>query len=253
MLPDYRNRINKRPRLSNEAQVALMRQWRDTGDLRYRDQVIESNLGLALHLSIRQRGYAHVELSDLVQLANLALLHAANRFDVDRGVAFATFATWWIRSFHNHHLQSNYIVRLSTNHARRKILSKRSDLLAIGTSLDPYERQAMREKLATKCDAKVSEVELCETQSLQASGLDNVADETDPQQLVEAKREREDVLAAVHTLPVSIREMMSLRFENDLFYEEIGDNFACSRETIRKLVAKNCKTLREHPRIAPYK
>jgi RNA polymerase primary sigma factor len=42
----------------------------------------------------RNRG---VEFLDLVEEGNLGLITAVDRYDVDRGIHFATYATWWIR------------------------------------------------------------------------------------------------------------------------------------------------------------
>ena len=57
-----------------------------------RDALARRFLPLAEHLARRfgGRGQAH---DDLVQVASLGLLHALDRFDPERGVQFATFAT----------------------------------------------------------------------------------------------------------------------------------------------------------------
>jgi RNA polymerase sigma-B factor len=56
-----------------------------------RDERVHSHLGLAHQLARRfsNRGETH---DDLVQVASLALVRAAERFDPDRGVMFSTFA-----------------------------------------------------------------------------------------------------------------------------------------------------------------
>ena len=57
----------------------------------FRDRLVTSHLGLAHQLARRfaNRGETH---DDLVQVASLALVRAAERFDPDRGVMFSTFA-----------------------------------------------------------------------------------------------------------------------------------------------------------------
>ena len=63
-----------------------------SGENDVRETLITSNLDLADRLARRfsDRGESH---DDLVQVASLALVAAAGRFDADRGVMFSTFAT----------------------------------------------------------------------------------------------------------------------------------------------------------------
>ena len=60
-------------------------------DREIRDERVHAHLGLAHQLARRfsNRGETH---DDLVQVASLALVRAAERFDPDRGVMFSTFA-----------------------------------------------------------------------------------------------------------------------------------------------------------------
>src|SRR6185369_9535969 len=40
-----------------------------------------------------------ISLEDLVQDGTVGLMHAIERFEPDRGIRFATYATWWIRAY----------------------------------------------------------------------------------------------------------------------------------------------------------
>ena len=59
---------------------------------RLRDQLVEMHLPLAEYLARRfgNRGELH---EDLVQVATIGLIKAIDRFDLERGVAFSTYAT----------------------------------------------------------------------------------------------------------------------------------------------------------------
>ena len=56
-----------------------------------RDAMVERHLGLARHLALRYRDSGE-SLDDLFQVASLALVNAVDRYDPTRGIAFTTFA-----------------------------------------------------------------------------------------------------------------------------------------------------------------
>lgn len=58
--------------------------------------LIEANLRLVVNIAKRyaKRG---LTLQDLIQEGNLGLMHAADKFEVDKGFRFTTYATFWIR------------------------------------------------------------------------------------------------------------------------------------------------------------
>lgn len=61
-----------------------------------RNRLIEANLRLVVSVA-KKYIYHHNSLMDLVQEGNLGLMKAADRFEVERGFKFSTYATWWIR------------------------------------------------------------------------------------------------------------------------------------------------------------
>jgi RNA polymerase primary sigma factor len=66
------------------------------GDEGARKSLILAYLRLVVRIArnYRNRG---VEFLDLIEEGNLGLITAVDRYDVDRGVHFSTYATWWIR------------------------------------------------------------------------------------------------------------------------------------------------------------
>lgn len=66
------------------------------GDAAARDRCITSNLRLVIAIATRYQQHG-LELPDLIQEGTIGLMRAVETFDVERGTAFSTHATWWIR------------------------------------------------------------------------------------------------------------------------------------------------------------
>lgn len=84
---------------------ALVREYRQTHDRRIRNKVVEENLHLA---DYHVRRFSHsrgVSADDLRQVAFMAIIHAVERFDPDRGVSLRTFASRTIEGELKRHLR----------------------------------------------------------------------------------------------------------------------------------------------------
>ena len=77
---------------STQKAEALIRQYQLSGDVALREQLARMHLYIADIVARRFSGRG-VEYDDLYQVASLALLKAIERFDPDKGVKFASFAT----------------------------------------------------------------------------------------------------------------------------------------------------------------
>lgn len=74
------------------AERQLFLRWQQFSDRRARNELVSRYLPLAKSLARRFRNRRDAP-DDLVQVASIGLLHAIDRFDVDRGFAFTSFAT----------------------------------------------------------------------------------------------------------------------------------------------------------------
>src|SRR5688572_11096574 len=91
----YLKEIQRYPILERDEEHALWAAMR-AGAEEARKRLILSYLRLVVSQAraYRNRG---VEFLDLVEEGNLGLITAVDRYDVDREIHFATYATWWIR------------------------------------------------------------------------------------------------------------------------------------------------------------
>jgi RNA polymerase sigma-B factor len=69
----------------------LFVRWQKSGDQRAREELVDRFLPLARNLARRYAG-AREPFDDLLQVASLGLVKAVDRFDVERGAAFSSFA-----------------------------------------------------------------------------------------------------------------------------------------------------------------
>lgn len=88
-----------RPLPTQTTTDALWRRWRDQGDVEARRELLGRYLGLVHHAAreMAPRVRDAVSLDELVSAGSLGLLQAMGGFDIDRGLAFSTFAMRRIR------------------------------------------------------------------------------------------------------------------------------------------------------------
>src|SRR5690349_23161944 len=143
--------------------------WRAArgGDLAARDRLIRMHMPLARSLAAQ---YRHVRepLDDLVQVANLGLVKAVDRYDPARGVAFTSYAVPTILG----ELKRHFRDRTWSIHLSRRMQEQIVRVETIGE--DQRQRlgrwPTVRE-VAAVCDLTVEEV----TEALLAAGASRLA------------------------------------------------------------------------------
>jgi RNA polymerase primary sigma factor len=111
--------------LSPVEEVALAKRI-EHGDVRAKEQMVESNLRLVFALARRHQDRG-VPLADLVQEGTIGLVRAAERFDYRRGVKFSTYAVWWIQRSLRDAVASGPVIRIPTRAAQRLSLVRRAE------------------------------------------------------------------------------------------------------------------------------
>jgi RNA polymerase sigma-B factor len=215
-----------------------------------RDQLVTTHLGLAHQLARRftNRGEAH---DDLVQVASLALVRAAERFEPERGVKFSTFAAASIiGELKRHFRDRGWAVR-----APRRLQEL---LLEIGSSVDRLGQELGRaptvSELATAIGASEPDVlEALEAgQSYRASSLD--ARDREGRCMAESlgsddggftSVENHSALSqAMKQLSSRDRSIVQMRFVDGLTQSEIAARMGVSQMQISRLLAGSLRRLR---------
>jgi RNA polymerase sigma-B factor len=215
-----------------------------------RDTLIERYLPLARHLARRYKGSA--ELDDLNQVAAFALVKAVDRFDPDRGIAFSSFAVPTIVGELKRHFRDHgWVVRVPRDVQELKLkLDRMVDALTseLGRAPTPIE-------LADRTGATVEQV----VEALGAhtahypDSLDRPVNEEGDDglgQLIGGEdRGYEDVENAelvgglLETLPAREREILRLRFQEELTQAEIGRRLGVSQMHVSRLIRRSIAEL----------
>jgi RNA polymerase primary sigma factor len=115
-LSSYLAEVRRRPVPTPEEEIALGRRIQ-VGEEGALHELIERNLRFVVQVAGKYRGFG-LPLSDLINEGNLGLMHAARKFDPERGVRFITYAVWWIRQAIMHALaEGGSAVRLPLKQA----------------------------------------------------------------------------------------------------------------------------------------
>lgn len=85
--------------------LTLLKQYRDSGNTNLRNQILELNLGLVRKEAHRWTEQCNENYDDLVQVGCMGLIQAVERFDLDKGRAFSSFATVYIRGEIQHFIR----------------------------------------------------------------------------------------------------------------------------------------------------
>jgi len=88
----------------------LLSAYTETGSSSTLDEIVRRNQNL-LHHILKRFAYARDPYEDLLQVANLGLIKAAQRFDAERGVRFSTYATAIVDGELRHHLRDSLLMK----------------------------------------------------------------------------------------------------------------------------------------------
>ena len=233
----------------------LFLRWRTQRDRRARDELIERFLPLARKLA-RRYASANEPFDDLVQVASLGLVKAVERFDPDRGFAFTSFAVPTIVGELKRYFRDTgwalHVDRSAQERARRiaaarkEISSQRGraptvgelaeflecsgeevlDGLQIGDAYDTVSLDAPR---AGEDDGAVSRLEAIGGEDRRLTRVDDQA----------------TIFAAAQCLPERERQILFLRFGEDLTQTEIAERVGVSQMQVSRLLRRSLQRLRD--------
>ncbi len=94
-LASYINRLTRTRLLTAREEKTLTRRVR-CGDFSAKERLIEANMRLVVSIA-KNYAASGIPLEDLIQEGAIGLMTATERFDLQMGFRFSTYATQWIR------------------------------------------------------------------------------------------------------------------------------------------------------------
>ena len=257
----YLREIGKIPLLSSEEELELAHKV-VAGDKRAKDKMAEAKMRLVVSIAKRYVGRG-LDLLDLIQEGNTGLLRAVEKFDPDKGFKFSTYATWWIRQA---------ITRAIADQARTiripvHMVETINKLLRTQRRLtQELNREPTNDEIAQAMEIEVDKVEHIMKIKQDISSLDaSIRDEDEDTTLGEFIEDDETISpeesATNQLLKEQVKEMLSALTEREQkilklrfgledgkshTLEEVGQEFAVTRERIRQIEAKALAKLRKH-------
>ena len=91
----YLKQIGEYNILTDEEEKNLFQELK-AGNVAAREEIIQRNLKLVVAIAKRYKG-SGLQFMDLIQEGAFGLMAAVDRFNVELGYKFSTYATYWIR------------------------------------------------------------------------------------------------------------------------------------------------------------
>ncbi len=95
VLSMYLKEINQIPLLTREEEDKYARAAA-RGEQYAKDMLVKSNLRFVVNVAKKYQNQG-LPLTDLISEGNIGLMNAIERFDVEKGYHFISYAVWWIR------------------------------------------------------------------------------------------------------------------------------------------------------------
>ena len=119
-LDDLKQKMRKAPYLTPEEEIELARRYR-RGDQVAGHKLVQAHMRQAFKTAKQFSGY-NVPLEELMSQGAEGLMQALAKYDPERGVRFATYASWWIRAAVSEHvLNVSSAVRFGASTNQKKL------------------------------------------------------------------------------------------------------------------------------------
>lgn len=266
-IDQYIKEIKERELLSFEEEKQLFREY-NNGSAAAKQKIVEHNLRLVVSIAKTYIGKTKIGFQDLIQEGNLGLMAAVDKFDVNTGYKFSTYATFWIKQ---------YIGRTLANNGRTiripaYLIENISKIKKIQKKYESNENLLTPELLSRETGLSIKEVKAAlgatqEPLSLHAtvneeeniSIGDTIPDDTieEFEKTVMIEHRKNKIKELLSTLSEREKEVVVKRYGLDgkapRTLVDAGAEIGISRERVRQIEEKAMRKLRHPVRAKMFK
>lgn len=235
--------------------------YKKTGDKKLREQIILHYLPLVKHIvgRIIHSNFPKNDYEDILNQAVIGLISAVERFDINKGVKFSTYATLRIRGEVLDYFRSK-------DYLPRTIRKKYKNIEEIAEKMEQlYGRNVTDQEIAEKLGMNIDEYykileyinvysmvsleELIESNLFLAKTKEKCGD--NPEDIVNFNEVKNMLASSINSLPEKEKIIITLYYYEDLTYREISKILGISESRISQLHSK--AILRLRGKLAKYK
>lgn len=258
----YFHNISRYPLLTAEEEKTLFLKM-GKGNDDARTTLINSNLRLVASIA---RKYNNISLTflDLIQEGNIGLLKAIEKFDVEKGFRFSTYATYWIKqSINNAIIEQNNTIRLPAHIARLNHQIKKAEQ----KYFQEHNKTPTAAEIAVIVDAPIHTVSNLMNNAWAAVSFETPVGDEDDSQLGDFIEDDESLVEETNKSILSesilkilneklndkeqkiIIERFGLKNGKEKTLEEIGEELGLTKQRILQIQNSAIRKLRTTPEI----
>jgi RNA polymerase primary sigma factor len=255
----YLKEINRIPLLTREEEDTLARKAAE-GDEIARKRMIEANLRFVVNQAKRYQNQG-IPLIDLINEGNIGLMNALDKYDVDRGYHFISYAVWWIRqSILKAICEKSRTDRLPLNRANELVQIQKAQHSLLNENGEEPTNEEIGEALQLDPTLVGDLLSISRDMvSLDAPVFGDPANSTvgdfieddyrSAEDILMEKALREDINQALDVLSDKEREIVEMRFGLNgaipMSLKEIGEIFNLTKERIRQIEKKAIERIKQ--------
>lgn len=246
-LNSYLKDINKIPMLSREEEIEIAKKAA-LGDKKAKERLVTSNLRFVVSCAKQYQGQG-IPLIDLISEGNIGLWEAVDKFDVNKGFKFISYAVWWIRQAIMHALnEHSRLLRLP----RSQILQLNQITKTIKEFEQSNGRMPSTKELSDLTDIEESKIEQLINLNIKPTSYDNpIGDESGtlidliPNQNIEntdsllsKESKQKEINSILNLLTDREHDILIMYFGingDSLTLYEIADKFGLTHERARQI------------------